>query len=389
MGFLFVVGIIAAIFYFSAKSNKTSREKWQAAANLLHLNHVPGGLGAPGTISGLMGGNRIVITTLAKGGGKSSQTYTKYEVQYRQAVPVEFKITRQGALQSIGKVFGMRDIEVGDPAFDDHVLVNGSRTDEIIRLLTPEVRLAIRHLVATYPDVTITNRKITVVKPGKDVEPSVIAHCARRLAAFAGQLLQDPPAGSEGLAAPAAGQKSVPPVIPVPAEPEEFFTIESFDSFKEQIDRPTPPVPEPPESTAIEEEAAAPEPVAAEYADDALDFVQVAEELFGGDAGRSLRMPQRFSEEYKDRTIRGKGELKRIGKFSFDPVFTNGAGVQAVFDVCQLAGTYSKINIVAVVKYDAAEYALLESRIGTSFPIEGKLVAQDAMTHKLFIEASA
>ena len=42
-----------------------------------------------------------------------------------------FKISRQGFFRSIGKVFGMQDIEIGDPFFDKQFVIKGNDPEKI------------------------------------------------------------------------------------------------------------------------------------------------------------------------------------------------------------------------------------------------------------------
>lgn len=42
-----------------------------------------------------------------------------------------FKISRQGFFDSIGKLFGMQDIEIGDPFFDEQFVIKGNNPEKI------------------------------------------------------------------------------------------------------------------------------------------------------------------------------------------------------------------------------------------------------------------
>lgn len=47
-----------------------------------------------------------------------------------------FKIYREGIFSSVGKFFGMQDLEVGDPFFDDSFVIKGNNQQQLIRLLS-------------------------------------------------------------------------------------------------------------------------------------------------------------------------------------------------------------------------------------------------------------
>ncbi|MDH3981555.1 MAG: hypothetical protein OES84_01500, partial [Kiritimatiellaceae bacterium] len=140
MGFLFFVAVVGAVIFMANKSSKATLLQWQTAASNLNLAYYKGGFGTSGTISGQINGHRIAVSTITKGSGNSSSTYTRYRVEYRVRVPVDLKITRQGMLHGIGKAFGLQDIEVGDSRLDDLVIIHGANPDKVRDFLSPELR---------------------------------------------------------------------------------------------------------------------------------------------------------------------------------------------------------------------------------------------------------
>ncbi|MCK4565331.1 MAG: hypothetical protein KAU94_11740, partial [Verrucomicrobia bacterium] len=160
---------------------------------------------------------------------------------------------------------------------------------------------------------------------------------------------------------------SANPIIPeLPEIPEEEFEIEiePEEIIKEPV---------------IQEEPSTP------AGTPAVDMDAVAATLYGGDSGSSLLVSKVFDEQYKDKRVAGSGTLKRVGKFTYDPVFTNCTGVKATFEICELDGAYSKIKITVEVKFPVEEYDALKSKIGMRFPITGTLIAQDSLMHNLYI----
>lgn len=402
MGFIFFLIIAGFAIYLWTKNTKASQLQWQEAASRLNLAYYAGGLGSLGTISGTQYGHRITISTFSKSSGNSSQVYTKFQIEYRQRVPVDMKITRQGALRSLGKVFGLQDIEVGNQAFDDHVLLKGSDPAAVRAFLSPRLQDLIRLLVMAYDDVTITNGHVCVNKRGRAADSAIIVSTTKRLLKFCDEMN-----------APSTGAKppkhvrteethpSAEPVLEV-EEPVEIPAIEpSFDPYT----TPVPVVPDPP-GIPVEEAVTAvgavepempetKEPEIPEEAEPAVpeavnpsvpvDLQQVAQELFGGSSGSSLAANKLFDEQFKGRPVTGAGIVRRANKFSYDPVFTNTDGVKAVLAVCEMAGPYSKIKVTAEVMFPAEQLDALKARIDTSLPITGKLIAHDAMMHVLYV----
>ena len=64
-----------------------------------------------------------------------------------------FKLYREGFFSSIGKFFGMQDIEIGDPFFDDQFIIKGNNTEKI-KLLLAEPK--IKELCQQQPRISLT-----------------------------------------------------------------------------------------------------------------------------------------------------------------------------------------------------------------------------------------
>ncbi|MEC7525949.1 MAG: hypothetical protein VYE22_39070 [Myxococcota bacterium] len=87
-------------------------------------------------MSGRVEGVHVEVDAQLRG----TRRVTVFTVRFDRALGVGLKLTREGALHGIGKLFGMVDIETGDPAFDDRFVVKGQPADAVRALLTPEVR---------------------------------------------------------------------------------------------------------------------------------------------------------------------------------------------------------------------------------------------------------
>ncbi len=392
MGFMLIVAIIVIVVIASAKSAKAAQKKWESAAQTLGLRYLPGGVMGAGSISGTSHGHRVAVTTFTRSSGKSSQTYTKYTLHYRERFSVDFRMSRQGFMQGLGQVFGLHDIEVGNPDFDDTVLVKGGYPDAVIEFLTPFRQHRIRQMVLSYTEVVITNEYVEVIKRGKDTEPGVIVHCVRALLSFCGAVTDEAQGIADDLAHPIV--EEVEQSVPEAVEPSYDPFIPPNPIIPNRSEIPELPEEEPGMEVELEEiieepivldEPVSPEEQGKPTAASVLDVEEVAAALFGGDTGSLLLASKVFDDQYKDRRVAGLGTLKRVGKFSYDPVFTNCIGVKATFEICELAGAYSKTKVIAEVKFPMEEYDALNSKIDMSFPITGNLIAQDATMHRLYI----
>ena len=82
----------------------------------------------------------ITLDTYSSGSGKGRVTYTRMRAPFVNKDGLYFKIYREGYFTSIGKFFGMQDIQIGDPYFDENFVIKGNN-EEKIRLLLRDTTL--------------------------------------------------------------------------------------------------------------------------------------------------------------------------------------------------------------------------------------------------------
>ncbi len=63
--------------------------------------------------------------------GKSSTTYTRLRAPYVNADGFRFTVYREGLFTPLGKMLGMQDIEIGDPAFDQSFVLKGNDESKV------------------------------------------------------------------------------------------------------------------------------------------------------------------------------------------------------------------------------------------------------------------
>lgn len=68
--------------------------------------------------------------------GKSSHPYTRVTASFAYGPGVKTKVYKQGLLSSIGKALGMRDVALGDAAFDERFIVRAENPAVVRRLWT-------------------------------------------------------------------------------------------------------------------------------------------------------------------------------------------------------------------------------------------------------------
>ncbi len=93
----------------------------------------------------------ITLDTYTVSTGKSSTTYTRLRAPYVNQDGFRFTVYRKGIFSDLGKkLFGLQDIEIGDPFFDEQFIIQGTPEYQIQQLLANE---KIRQLIQNQPDI--------------------------------------------------------------------------------------------------------------------------------------------------------------------------------------------------------------------------------------------
>ena len=142
VGMLVFFGLILWIAVKSAK--QASLRMAQLAANLgltMETSQVTLGIfhSAP-KASGLRRGKRMEIFTYTTGSGKSRTSWAAIAAWARSDGGLTFTLSRQGFGTKIAQLFGSREIQVGDPAFDAAWFIQTNRPEFLAAALLPEVR---------------------------------------------------------------------------------------------------------------------------------------------------------------------------------------------------------------------------------------------------------
>ena len=92
----------------------------------------------------------MTLDNYAVSTGKAVVVFTRMRAPYVNPAGFRFTVYRKSIFSGVGKLFGMQDIEIGDPDFDDKFIIKG--TDEsVVRQLLSNPRL--RELIAKQPDI--------------------------------------------------------------------------------------------------------------------------------------------------------------------------------------------------------------------------------------------
>lgn len=87
----------------------------------------------------------ITLDTHTVSSGESHVTYTRMRAPYINPEGFRFTIHRKGVFTDLGKLMGMQDIEIGEPAFDEAFVIQGNDRWKLQKLFaSPEIRQMIQ-----------------------------------------------------------------------------------------------------------------------------------------------------------------------------------------------------------------------------------------------------
>jgi hypothetical protein len=92
------------------------------------------------SMEGTQAGRAIRYWTYATGSGKSRVTWVAVGVQPRATAGLQLELTRQNFGSKIMEMFGVKEVQVGDPAFDAAWFVRTNQPDFLAAALVPAIR---------------------------------------------------------------------------------------------------------------------------------------------------------------------------------------------------------------------------------------------------------
>lgn len=172
--FLIVAAVLLAVVAGN-RWNKTTTESWAAASRNLGLAFSPGGLLRSRKIEGRVEGFYVKVDTYTRRSGTSSRhlrastrsrTCTRFTVFFPRSLGLGLRLTKEGFLTGLTKLFGVQDVQVGDGSFDSEVLVKASNPARVREFLTPARRMRVRRFFSSHPTATIDDAGVRATFPG-------------------------------------------------------------------------------------------------------------------------------------------------------------------------------------------------------------------------------
>jgi hypothetical protein len=359
MEFLFVIAGIAIAIGIGLTKNRNQQvnQTWSTVAQELDLTLRQAAFGTTPQLSGFVSGHDVTVDIKKKRSGKSNSAWTRFRLGM-PPLELDLKLKRQGFLSGINKVFGAKDIRIGDAEFDRQVLVVGRNEPLMREYLTEERRRTILNFLTSFTGAVITDDEISLSSRGYVRNADEIHRTINAMLFVADALAE---------VRDDAG--------PVSAEP---VTAE--------------PLPEP--ATAAEEAAATTEVVA----EPPVDAVPITVAAPAGSQSLaefcnavfapgtlSFDSTQSFKKNYEGKRIHWSAKLESVSPFAVDFDFGSHGGVKAVLTIdpneMQQSGAR---EIKAVVGLPVGTNGL-DSRIGQRVAFAGTLRKVDGFGRKVFV----
>lgn len=138
--------------YFRTLFGPSKNEIWQQLATEIQATYSKNSFWTGSKVEASVGEWTVVLDTYVVSTGKSAITFTRMRAPYVNRDGFRFKIYRESFFSDIGKFFGMQDVEVGHPNFDDQFILQGTNESQLRLLLSNE---AIRTLLEAQPEIKL------------------------------------------------------------------------------------------------------------------------------------------------------------------------------------------------------------------------------------------
>ena len=119
----------------------SQREIWQQLSHEMNGRFVQGGFAKGDKVQVAHGEWTLTLDKYAVSTGKVVIIFTRMRAPYVNPDGFRFRVYRRGVFSDIGKMFGMQDIEVGQPGFDEEFIIKGTDEGKLRQLFAnPKIR---------------------------------------------------------------------------------------------------------------------------------------------------------------------------------------------------------------------------------------------------------
>lgn len=133
----------------------STEEVWRELAAQVGGDLVDGGFWKSDKVVARVKEWTITLDLYTVSTGKSHVTYTRLRAPYVNSDGFRFTIYRKSIFSGLGKMLGMQDLEMGDPAFDEAFILQGNNPEKVRALFGHE---PLRQLISAQPRFSMTVR---------------------------------------------------------------------------------------------------------------------------------------------------------------------------------------------------------------------------------------
>ena len=154
--FVFLFGSIALYYGLGYLLRRILRQKWSRFAAKHRLDFSAGRFAGTPKVTGEYRNVQVQLQIVIKKDRHDRKTtYTHFDTWMKTTAQLDgLKIYKQGMLAKIGKAVGTQDIAIGDPDFDDKVMIKCNAPTSALRVyLQPGLKRAILQLIDKHPGV--------------------------------------------------------------------------------------------------------------------------------------------------------------------------------------------------------------------------------------------
>lgn len=134
----------------------SKEEIWQLFSEQVNGRFVDGGFFGSDKVEVRHRDWVVTLDTHSSGSGKDSHTHTRFRAPYLNRDGFVFEIYRESIFSPLGRMLGMQDVEIGDPAFDDNFVI---KTNDEVKVRALLASGEIRSLLHAQPDVQFAIRE--------------------------------------------------------------------------------------------------------------------------------------------------------------------------------------------------------------------------------------
>lgn len=138
-----VVVVFVLVIWAARVQARKTRDRLQAFAQRAGLRSTERstlGFASVESLDGEQSGRAIRYWTYATGSGQSRTTWVAVSVRPRAETGLKFNLTRQNFGSKLLELFGAKEIQVGDPAFDQAWFVRTNQPEFFAAALVPQIR---------------------------------------------------------------------------------------------------------------------------------------------------------------------------------------------------------------------------------------------------------